>query len=68
MYAKCEHDSGSMTGFAPLCAGPATHLVTYHDGSSGPIRIMVCARHVHVAEARAFPGHDSTVALCLVLS
>ena len=56
----CKLDSGSATGNVPLCSHPAEFIVTYHNGSSGPFRLPVCARHVSATEGAAYPGHDST--------
>lgn len=56
----CQHDSGSATGCRPLCDAEASHVVSYRNGSGPALRAMVCAAHVRVTEARAFPGHETT--------
>ena len=56
---RCDHDTGSMYGCEPLCDAPATHVVRYANGTY-PCAARVCAAHVRVSEARAYPGHIAT--------
>ncbi len=52
----CGYDSGSMYGNGPACGAPATHRVTYRNGSYGPFVLLVCRRHYSPMCGRAFPG------------
>ena len=60
--STCEYDSGSATGCQPLCDKPATHLVTYRNGSY-KVESEVCQRHVRFTVARAYPSATTTTAL-----
>ncbi len=57
----CQHDSGSATGFVPLCDDRATWTVTYRNGSSGPHILEVCDAHLGATRGRVHPGEVSTV-------
>ena len=47
--STCQYDSGSMYGNQPLCSQPAEHLIHYHNGSSGPLTLAVCRKHLDAA-------------------
>jgi hypothetical protein len=57
---RCSHDTGAMYGCRPLCDRPATHAVSYVNGSYR-FTARVCADHVRATENRAYPGHLETV-------
>lgn len=56
----CSYDSGAMTDCVPLCDSPATHIVTYRNGSYGPFAAPMCERHVQPMQGRVYPGHIGT--------
>jgi len=53
---RCSYDTGSMYGCQPACDKAATTVVTYRNGSSGPLRAAVCDRHTGPMQGRAYPG------------
>lgn len=54
----CTYDSGAMTDCQPLCDSPATHEVTYTNGSV--FVALVCKRHVRPTENRVYDSLVST--------
>jgi hypothetical protein len=45
-----------MHGCDPLCNRPATHVVTYRNGTCGPFGAEICGEHYRAMRARAHPG------------
>jgi hypothetical protein len=45
-----------MHGCDPLCNRPATHVVTYRNGTCGPFGAEICGEHYRAMRARAHPA------------
>ena len=57
--STCTYDTGSMYGNAPACSKPATHVVTYRNGTMAALSAPVCAEHLGPMQARMYPGVES---------